>query len=113
MASVLYGMDADIPHDRSEAAQAEHFRRLGEIAHLMVDAGLIVVVSTAAARGSEVDALRRAVGSERLLLVWVGDPVPEDLTPDFEIGDLSVTKAVERLSPFMGSESSARRSQKP
>ena len=43
--NVLYGVDADI--ERKQENRLEHMRRLAEVANLMLDAGIILVVAAA------------------------------------------------------------------
>ena len=43
--NVLYGVDADI--ERKPENRQEHIRRLGEVANLMLDAGIILIVTAA------------------------------------------------------------------
>src|SRR5919112_288173 len=43
--NVLYGVDADI--ERKQANRLEHMRRLAEVANIMLDAGIILVVAAA------------------------------------------------------------------
>ncbi len=70
MGNVLYGVDADL--DRAGSHRQEHFRRLGEIAHLMLDAGMLLVVSAAELQTEDLEIVRLSVPSERILTVWVG-----------------------------------------
>ncbi|MEZ6008553.1 MAG: adenylyl-sulfate kinase [Planctomycetota bacterium] len=76
LASFVHGVDRDVPHDRSREAQAEHFRRLGEVAHLLVDAGLLLVVSADTIGLEEWALLRAVLGSDPVSLVWIGDGEP-------------------------------------
>lgn len=101
MGNVLYGVDADI--DRSGANRQEHFRRLGEIANLMLDAGVLLVVSVSELGQDDLDIVQMSVPSERILTVWVGeagaDGVACDLTlPDTtrESGAVDVVEAMLR-----------------
>ncbi len=70
MGNVLYGVDADL--DRSGSHRREHLRRLGEIANLMLDAGVLLVVSAAELQSDDLEIVRLSVASERILTVWVG-----------------------------------------
>jgi len=70
MANMLYGVDADI--DRTLANRHEHFRRLGEIAHLMLDAGLVLIVSAAELGADDLDILKVSVPADRITTVWLG-----------------------------------------
>jgi bifunctional enzyme CysN/CysC len=74
MGNLLHGVDADV--DNRPEHRLEHFRRLGEIAHLMLDAGLILVVSAAEVADDEVQVLKTLLRPERVLAVWLGDGAP-------------------------------------
>ncbi len=83
MANMLYGVDADI--DRTLASRHEHFRRLGEIAHLMLDAGLVFIVSAAELRADDLDILRVSVPAEQLVTVWYGPAEAAGIAPDLSL----------------------------
>ena len=85
MANMLYGVDADI--DRSLASRHEHFRRLGEIAHLMLDAGLVFIVSAAELRADDLDILRVSVPGEQLVTVWYGPAGAAEIATDLAVTD--------------------------
>ena len=70
MGNVLYGVDADL--DRAGSHRQEHFRRLGEIANLMLDAGVLMVVSAAELQSDDLEVVRLSVPPERILTVWIG-----------------------------------------
>ncbi len=78
--NVLYGVDADLDH--STANRAEHVRRLGEVANILLDAGLIVIATAVALTLPELELLRTAVGRERVAAVWLGEHDAGDFTPD-------------------------------
>ncbi|HEY9382512.1 MAG TPA: GTP-binding protein [Gemmatimonadales bacterium] len=70
MANVLYGVDADL--GRAAAQRAEHLRRLAEVANLLLDAGMIVVVSAAELEQEDLELIRTAAPPERVVTVWLG-----------------------------------------
>ena len=59
--NVLYGVDADI--DRSDEHRPEHLRRLGEVANILLDAGLIVIATAVGVTQEDVEVIATAVGS--------------------------------------------------
>ncbi len=71
MANVLYGVDADL--DRAAGHRAEHLRRLAEVANLLLDAGVILVVSAAELEPEDLELIRTAAPPERVVTVWMGD----------------------------------------
>ena len=73
--NVLYGVDADI--DRTGGNRLEHLRRLGEVANILLDAGLIVIATAAALTKEDVDVIRTSGGSDRVLTVWLGRSIDD------------------------------------
>ena len=78
--SVLYGVDADIV--RSRENRHEHVRRLAEVCHILLDAGLILVVNAAELTATDVELIRTTIGPDPVHTVWVGDRVTTDLACD-------------------------------
>jgi bifunctional enzyme CysN/CysC len=83
MANMLYGVDADLA--RADADRQEIFRRLGEVANLMLDAGLILVVSAAEVRQSDLDLLAVSMPGARIITVWLGARVTTDAACDLVV----------------------------
>ncbi|MEO8200432.1 MAG: GTP-binding protein [Gemmatimonadota bacterium] len=88
--NVLYGVDADI--ERKEVNRQEHMRRLAEVANLMLDAGVILIVSAAELTQEDLEVIKATVEPERIETVWVGDQVTTDITCD-----LTLTEPEEEL----------------
>ncbi len=57
--NVLYGVDADI--ERKFENRSEHLRRLSEVANIMLDAGVILIVTAAELTQEELDLIRTTV----------------------------------------------------
>ena len=95
MANMLYGVDADL--DRTLAQRHEHFRRLGEIAHLMLDAGLIFVVSAADLGPDDLDVVRMSVPAEQIRTVWVGPAHAARVDCDVVVADSEPDAACEAI----------------
>jgi len=71
---------------RSKQRQ-EHIRRLGEVSHLLVDAGLIVLATASDLTDQEVSLLKTIIDPSAVIIVLVGDgDVEADLylSPDDE-----------------------------
>jgi bifunctional enzyme CysN/CysC len=81
--NVLYGVDADI--ERTDATRTEHLRRLGEVSNILLDAGLIVVVTAIELGQDDLALVGTSVGAERVLTVWLGDTVTTDLAYDIAL----------------------------
>lgn len=81
--NVLYGVDADI--DRTDVNRLEHLRRLGEVANILLDAGLIVIATAVALTQEDMDVIRTSGGADRVLGVWLGDHPTTDLDCDLTV----------------------------
>jgi bifunctional enzyme CysN/CysC len=83
--NVLYGVDADI--ERKESNRQEHMRRLAEVANLMLDAGVILVVTAAELTQEDLELIKTTVDADRIETIWVGDQVTTDITCDLVLTD--------------------------
>jgi bifunctional enzyme CysN/CysC len=73
ISNVLYGIDADIKVPGETGDRHEHLRRLAELANLLLDAGVILVVTALDLTQDERDMFETTVGEGRTLVVWLGD----------------------------------------
>jgi bifunctional enzyme CysN/CysC len=71
--NVRHGLNRDLGF--TEADRIENIRRVGEVARLMIDAGLIVLVSFISPFRAERELARGLVGDERFLEVYVDAPL--------------------------------------
>jgi bifunctional enzyme CysN/CysC len=62
--------------------RSEHLRRLGEVANILLDAGLIVVATARELSQEDMDVIRTAAGADRVISVWLGDRTTTDLRHD-------------------------------
>ena len=100
MASLLYGVDADL--GRAAEDRAEHIRRLAEIANLLLDAGVILLVTAQELTRQDLDVIRTAAPSDRIVTVWLGDRVTTDLPLDLQLAEPArIEDAVERLRALL------------
>lgn len=81
--NVLYGVDADI--ERTTENRTEHLRRMGEVANILLDAGLIVVATAVALTQHDLEIIKTSVGPERVLAVWVGEGESSDSAFDLTL----------------------------
>ena len=99
MANVLYGVDADI--DRSVTNRQEHFRRLGEVANLMLDAGVILIVSAAELRQDDLEIVKVSVPAEQIATVWVGASGAAGVAVDLVVPDAPQSGAVDAVEALL------------
>jgi bifunctional enzyme CysN/CysC len=83
IANVLYGVDADL--DRTREHRREHLRRVAEVANLMLDAGVILLVTAAELTRQEIELFGIMVDPEQIETVWVGPHVTTDIAFDLQI----------------------------
>ncbi len=67
--NVRHGLNSDL--DLSPEGRRENIRRIGEVARLFLEAGLIVVTAFIAPYRTDRDRVRETVGTERFLEVYV------------------------------------------
>lgn len=100
MANVLYGVDADLGRDAED--RAEHIRRLAEIANLLLDAGVLLLVTAALLTKADLELIRMATAPERIVTVWLGDQRTTDLPADLHLRESeAVSSGVERLRALL------------
>ena len=81
--NVLYGVDSDI--ERETENRKEHVRRFSEVLNILIDSGLIVVVTASGLDQSEIDLIRIAVGIDEVEVVWVAKSPETDVAYDIYI----------------------------
>jgi bifunctional enzyme CysN/CysC len=97
--SVLYGVDADI--ERKPENRLEHMRRLAEVANLMLDAGIILVVAAAELTQEDLEVIKTAVQPELIETIWAGDTITTDLACDLHLPGGASTEAVDQLKAHL------------
>ena len=97
--NVLYGVDADIA--RQAENRAEHLRRLAEVANLMLDAGVILIVTAAELTQADVDLIKTTVEPERIEVIWVGDAKTTDVAHDLMIEDPDAPDGVDQVKRLL------------
>jgi bifunctional enzyme CysN/CysC len=96
IANVLYGVDADIKKPGNDQShRPEHLRRLAEVANLLLDAGIILVVTAIGLTSKELDIITNVVDNDLIEVIWLGDQ-PSDVNamyvPSLDQLDLTLDK---------------------
>ena len=73
--NVRTGLNKDL--DFSEASRTENIRRIGEVAKLMVDAGLITIVSFISPLAKDRERAKEVIGKEQFNEIYVECPLEE------------------------------------
>ena len=97
--NVLYGVDADI--ERRAENRNEHLRRMAEVANLMLDAGVILIVTAADLTQGDLELIKTTVEPDRIEVVWVGDAAATDISHDLVIADPDASESVERVKQLL------------
>ncbi|NQU44153.1 adenylyl-sulfate kinase [bacterium] len=71
--NILYGVDADIKVPGETGNHVEHLRRLAEVANLLLDAGIILILTAIDLTQADLDIIETTIGPDRALPVWLGD----------------------------------------
>jgi len=101
MGNLLYGIDADIKASVKNDKK-EHFRRLAEVANIMLDAGLILIVSVIELTREDVRQLGLGVNHEKIATVWLGEEINTDVDIDLHIPEtFSQDRTVATIKEFM------------
>ncbi len=71
--NILYGVDADIKVSGKQGNRDEHLRRVAEVANLMLDAGVILVVTAVDLTQNDYEIVRTALDTDNVYVVWLGE----------------------------------------
>jgi bifunctional enzyme CysN/CysC len=98
--NILYGVDSDIKGKINN--RHEHVRRLAEVAHIMLDAGSILIVTAIELIQEELEIIQTTVAPDHLVTIWIGRAGRERLDTDLNISEkenieFSVQKVKELL----------------
>jgi len=85
MGSVVYGINLDIEHNGGKTHRHEHIRRLAELVHILMDTGLIVLITALELSLDDLQVIATLVDTEKVEVVWVGDTVTTDVPVDLHI----------------------------
>ncbi len=78
--NILYGVDADISHEKI-AQHQEHIRRMAEIAYIMLDLGAIVIITATMLSYEDAQIIQTVIPEEKVRLIWLGETVPPGIIP--------------------------------
>ncbi len=90
--NILYGVDADIKGVCDD--RREHVRRLAEVVHLMLDAGLIIILTAIELTQDELDLIKTTISLDGCHVVWIGSEISTDITADIKIDSIEHTDVI-------------------
>jgi bifunctional enzyme CysN/CysC len=83
--NLMRGLSADI--QEVPVSRDEHIRRLAEVSHLFLDAGVILIVTGVGLTQSDLDLVKVPVNPDQILTVWAGPRVTTDIDVAVQIAD--------------------------
>jgi bifunctional enzyme CysN/CysC len=83
--NILYGVDSDIKGQGN--SRQEHIRRLAEVAHILLDAGIILIVTAIKLTQDDLDLIKTIINPDRIFVIWAGEDVTTDISYDIKIGE--------------------------
>ncbi len=94
--NVLYGVDADIKTQKKDITinAKEHIRRLAEVSHILLDSGVILIVTAINLSQDDLEIIKAVVSPEKIKTIWVGDKVSTDIVFDNQIYENEKPKIV-------------------
>lgn len=87
--NVLYGVVAEIKTSGEIPERSEHIRRLGEVSNLLLDSGMILIVTATELTDYERDMLKITVDTDNIKTIWLGSNKTTDIECDMQIPDTS------------------------
>ncbi len=97
--NILYGVDADLNHDHKKYRE-EHIRRLAEVAFLMMDAGIILVITAVGLTQDDLDIMKTVLDENLIHIIWVGEP-DTDIATDLVLLTAETETGVDKIRELM------------
>ncbi len=82
--NLLYGVDADLKEQASNFRE-EHIRRLAEVAYLMMDAGIILIVTAIGVDRADLRIMEAVLNAFEIHTVWIGEDITTDIPVDVHL----------------------------
>jgi len=79
LGSVLYGVDADLKRKDHPTFHNEYIRRMAEVAHLFLDAGLILILTAIELRQEDLQIFETIIDPQQIKIIWVGEAISTDI----------------------------------
>lgn len=99
--NVLYGVDADIKATTNNHRE-EHLRRLAEVAHIMLDSGMILIVTAVELTQDDLEIIKTTIDPEKIQKVWIGEEITTDIEYDLHIAKYdTVDKAASKIKTLL------------
>ena len=97
--SYLYGVGADTKKAETPDHR-EQIRRFGEVANLMLDAGMIVIVTATDLTRADQKILQAVVERE-MEIIWVGEQSSTDIQPDMQVKEKEYDRNILKIKTML------------
>ena len=92
--NLKHGVDADITG--TENHREKHLRRLSEVSHILLDAGLILIVTASNITYSDLEIMKAIVNPDKISTIWVGKDAPSEVPVDLKFAEnINVDESVD------------------
>lgn len=99
--NVLYGVDADIKVQMMDNKE-ECLRRLAEVSNIMLDAGIILIVTATELSQHDLDIIKPTVNSDSIETIWIGENVTTDIKCNLLIPKINtLERVVEKIKVML------------
>ena len=97
--SYLYGVGADTKK-MEKPDHREQIRRFGEVANLMLDAGMILIVTATNLTRTDQKILQTVVEKE-MEFIWVGEQLTTDIQPEMQLKEKEYTLNIHKIKNML------------
>ena len=102
MGSVVYGINLDLEHNGGKTHRHEHIRRLAELVHILMDTGLIVLITALEFSLDDLQMMETLVDTEKIEVIWVGDAITTDVPVDLHLlSGTTIETSVQMLNELL------------
>lgn len=86
--SVIYGLNADInPPGEKENRSGENIRRLAEAANILLDTGMILIVTASDLTKYDIETIKLVTKNDNTLVFWLGNECTTDIECDMVLAN--------------------------
>jgi len=99
--NILYGVDADIKF-KSDNNRVEHLRRLAEVSNILLDAGMILIVTAVELTHDDLDLIKATLSIDRIETIWIGEKILDDINIDLHLTSVSpINESVNKIKQLL------------
>ena len=87
--NILYGVDADIKGKNDNKLREEHLRRLAEVSNILLDAGVILIVTAIELTQDDLELIKASISFDKVETIWLGEKITSDILFDLHIKEFN------------------------